>query len=334
MGILINDRRGAGLATGVIRAVLVFMTLFAAKMPAVAEPSEYPYRAVTTVGMITDIVREVAGDRAVVEGIIGEGVDPHLYKPTRSALVALTRADVVFYNGLMLEGNLSEVLEKMAKRGKPVFAVTESILGNEEYLLKENANKLDPHIWMDVSGWMEAVREVSKALQDFDPAHADGYEARAAEYLAELEELDDYAREAIQSIPEDQRILVTAHDAFGYMGQAYGLEVRGIQGLSTESEAGVRDIENLITFLIQNQIPAVFVETSVSDKNVRALIEGARAQGHDLVVGGLLFSDAMGPAGTYEGTYIGMIDHNVTTIASALGGEAPEGGMSGRLAAP
>ncbi len=298
-----------------------------------AEPQTYPYRAVATVGMITDIVREVAGDLATVEGIIGEGVDPHLYKPTRSALVALSRADIIFYNGLLLEGQLSDVLEKMATRGKPVYAVAEAILEREDYVLTTEEDYLDPHVWMDVSGWMVAVREVAAALSTFDPANAEVYETRAADYLAELAELDQYAKRVIGSIPGDRRMLVTAHDAFNYMGRAYGLEVRGIQGLSTESEAGVRDLENLVAFLVENEIPAVFVETSVSDKNVRALIEGARARGHELVIGGTLYSDAMGPAGTYEGTYIGMIDHNATTIAQALGGDVPEGGMNGRLEA-
>jgi len=176
-----------------------------------------------------------------------------------------------------------------------------------------------------------ATEVVADALINFDPANEEYYRVRAAEYLERLVELDEYAQEVIGTIPESQRILVTAHDAFNYMGRAYGLQVRGIQGVSTESEAGVRDIEDLVNFLVEEKIPAVFVESSVSDKNVRALVEGTRARGWNIIIGGELFSDAMGPTGTYEGTYIGMIDHNATIIAAALGGVVPEGGMHGKL---
>lgn len=289
------------------------------------------YTAVASVGMIADIVRNVAGDRATVVGIIGEGVDPHLYKPTRNDVVTLSEADIVFYNGLMLEGKMGDVLVRVARRGKPVYAVTEEILDHGDYVMTDESEHYDPHVWMDVQGWIRAVGVVATALSEFDPAGADTYAANKAAYKAEMERLDDYARQVISSIPADQRVLVTAHDAFSYLGRAYGIDVRGIQGLSTESEAGVQDIENLITFLVQREIPAVFVETSVADKNVRALVEGVQARGREIAIGGELFSDAMGPSGTYEGTYIGMVDHNVTTIANALGGEAPAGGMNGRL---
>ncbi|MDQ8193204.1 zinc ABC transporter substrate-binding protein [Coraliomargarita sp. SDUM461004] len=282
------------------------------------------YRVRCTVGMITDIVRNVAGDYAQVEGIIGEGVDPHLYKPTRGDVIALSQADVVFYNGLLLEGKMTDVLVRVASTGKPVKAVTEAILDDTDYLLnrEDGSEHTDPHVWMDVGGWMRAVPVVAETLAAFDPEHADEYRANAATYVEQLKALDAYAKTAIASIPEGQRVLVTAHDAFQYLGRAYGIEVRGIQGVSTESEAGVRDLEDLVDFIVERQIPAVFVETSVADKNVRALVEGARARRHDVVIGGSLFSDAMGPAGSYEGSYIGMIDHNVTTITNALGGSA------------
>jgi len=290
-----------------------------------------PYKAAATVGMIADIVREVAGDHAAVEGIIGEGVDPHLYKPTRQDVVTLSQADIVFYNGLMLEGKMGDVLVRVARKGKPVYAVTEEILDQGDYVLTDASQHYDPHVWMDVQGWIRAVDVVAKGLSEFDPENKDFYLANAEVYREKLEQLDNYARTVIASIPENQRVLVTAHDAFNYLGRAYGLDVRGIQGLSTESEAGVRDIEKLIDFLVERNIPAVFVETSVADKNVRALVEGAKARGHSVKIGGALFSDAMGAPQTYEGTYIGMIDHNVTTIVRALGGKAPEGGMQGRL---
>lgn len=294
-------------------------------------PSQYPYRVTTTVGMITDIVREVAGDKATVEGIIGEGIDPHLYKANSSDVKALQSAEVIFYNGLMLEGKMADVLVRVARSGKPVLAVTETILEQEDYVISDEEDHYDPHVWMDVRGWMKAVEVVAASLAGFDPANADHYQANATAYLAQLENLDDYARQCFATIPEDQRMLITAHDAFGYLARAYGLEVRGIQGLSTESEAGVRDIEQLIDLLVERKIPAVFVETSVSDKNVKALVEGTRALGHEVRISGKLFSDAMGPTGSYEGTYLGMLDHNITTITRALGGEAPQQGLQGKL---
>lgn len=288
-------------------------------------------KAVATVGMIADIVREVAGDRAHVEGIIGEGVDPHLYKPTRQDVVTLSKADIVFYNGLMLEGKMGDVLIRVARKGKPVYAVTEEILDQGDYVITDEEEHYDPHVWMDVKGWIRAVKVVETALSEFDADGAKIYAANATAYIELLEKLDAYASTVMGSIPESQRVLVTAHDAFGYLGRAYGLEVKGIQGLSTESEAGVKDIEELIDTLVKDKIPAVFVETSVADKNVKALVEGAKAKGHELVIGGELFSDAMGAPNTYEGTYVGMIDHNVTTIAKALGGTVDKGGMQNKL---
>ncbi len=294
---------------------------------------EEPYTIVCTIGMITDIVRNVAGDHAQVRGIIGEGVDPHLYKPTRGDVVALSKADVVFYNGLLLEGRMTDVLVQVASTGKSVKAVTEAVLEDADYLLEkdDSSGHMDPHVWMDVQGWIQAVTVVAETLSAFDPKYEKEYLANAEQYIEKLEVLDTYAKKSIASIPESQRVLITAHDAFNYLGRATGLTVRGIQGLSTESEAGVRDLEELIDFIVEQKIPAVFVETSVTDKNVRALVEGATARGHAVKIGGSLFSDAMGRPGTYEGTYIGMIDHNVTVITRALGGIADESGMQGKL---
>lgn len=300
--------------------------------PEATGPSEDgPYRISATVGMIADVVKQVAGDKATVEGIIGEGVDPHLYKPTSKDVKQLQAADVIFYNGLMLEGKMGDVLVRMARTGKPVYAVTDEILDQEGYIITDESEHYDPHVWMDVSGWIRAVDVVAKALSEYDPENKDFYTANAFSYTGELDALHSYAENRIETIPAEQRVLVTAHDAFNYMARAYGLEVRGIQGLSTESEAGVKDIEDLVTFLVERKIPAVFVESSVSDKNVKALIEGAAARGHRVLIGGELYSDAMGPAGTYRGTYIGMIDHNVTTITRALGGDAPPTGLNGKL---
>jgi len=291
----------------------------------------YPYKASATVGMITDIVRNVAGDKAEVQGIVGEGVDPHVYKPTRADAVLLNESDIVFYNGLMLEGKMGDVLIRVARKGKPVHAVTEVILEKGDYVMTDEEEHYDPHVWMDVQGWIKATDVVTAALVEFDPSNADYYQSNSEGYKKELVKLDAYAKQVIATIPEKQRVLVTAHDAFNYLGRAYGLKVMGIQGISTESEAGVRRIEELVSYLSDNGIPAVFVESSVSDKNVKALVEGAKAKNHNVRIGGELFSDAMGTSGSYEGTYIGMIDHNVTTIARALGGEAPEKGLNGKL---
>ena len=326
-------------------AIGLFLSVFTSLVTSCGGPNEEspensagkslkkPYTIVCTIGMITDIVRNVAGDLATVEGIIGEGVDPHLYKPTRSDVVKLSSADVVFYNGLLLEGKMTDVLVRVASSGKTVKAVTEAVLEDSNYLLEkdDDSGHTDPHVWMDVQGWIKAVKVVATTLSVFDPENSTTYFSNADEYITTLQALDAYAIESIASIPESQRVLVTAHDAFNYLGRATNLTVRGIQGISTESEAGVRDLEELINFIVEKKIPAIFVETSVSDKNVRALVEGAIARGHPLRIGGTLFSDAMGQPGTYEGTYIGMIDHNVTTITRALGGSATEGGMQGKL---
>lgn len=290
-----------------------------------------PMRVVCTTGMVGDIVREVGGERVSVECLMGQGVDPHMYKPTRDDAQKLMKADVIFYSGLMLEGRMADVFSKIARGGKPVYAVTEKL--KETDLLEPEGfeGHWDPHVWMDVKAWMKAVDVVAEALAEQDAEGSAYYRENAQRYRGELEKLDDYVRTVIASIPEPQRVLVTAHDAFNYFSRAYGIGVRGVQGISTDSEAGVRDINALVDFLVNRKIRAIFVESSVSDKNMKALIEGARARGHEVVIGAELFSDAMGAPGTYEGTYIGMIDHNATRIAQALGGQAPERGMQGKL---
>lgn len=296
-----------------------------------ADASE-PYPIVTTVAMINDVVEHVAGERAGVHGLMGSGVDPHLYKPTRSDIRRLMGADVIFYNGLLLEGKMADSLIRAATSGKKVYAVTE-LLAEEDLLEPEEFEGLyDPHVWMDPQAWAGTVDVIREKLMAYDPAGQASYEANAEAYHARLDELDAYAERVLMSVPESQRVLVTAHDAFNYFGRRFGYEVVAIQGLSTESEAGVRDIEALVDLLVERNIGAVFVESTVSQRNIRALIAGAKARGHSVVVGGELFSDAMGEEGTYEGTYIGMIDHNVTTIARALGGQAPRRGMNGKLA--
>ena len=296
----------------------------------VSAPTER-YTIVATVGMVADVARHVAGDRASVVGLMGSGVDPHLYKPTRSDVKRMMDADVIFYNGLLLEGKMTDSLIRAATSGKRVHAVTELL--SEEFLLEpeEFEGHYDPHVWMDPAAWARTIAVVRDALIEFDPEGEADYRANAQGYADEVEALDAYAVRVLTSVPESQRVLVTAHDAFNYFGRRFGYQVVGIQGISTESEAGVRDIESLVDLLVERNIRAVFVESTVSERNINALIAGAGARGHEVAIGGELFSDAMGDDGTYEGTYIGMIDHNATTIARALGGEAPERGMHGRL---
>lgn len=315
-------------------AAAAALTLICTAVAACSKSDQKKFTIVTTVGMVTDITRTVAGDRAEVVGLLGEGVDPHLYKPTRSDIQKLMNADVILYSGLLLEGKMTDSLIRAATAGKKVYAVTELL--DEKFLLEPEDFKghQDPHVWMDPIAWSKAVEVVRDKLSEYDPPGKDSYYANAAAYLKQLEELDAYAKKVLSSVPEKQRVLVTAHDAFNYFGRRFGFEVVGIQGISTESEAGLKDIERIVKLLVDRKVGAVFVESTVSDRNIKALLAGAKAQGHEVKIGGQLFSDAMGAPGTYEGTYIGMIDHNVTIIARALGGEVPERGMQGKLAPP
>jgi len=294
-------------------------------------PASYPYDITCTVGMVTDITRHVAGDKATVKGIMGEGVDPHTYTPGASDVQMIRNADVVFFNGLMLEGKMQNMLVRTARQGKAVYGVTEII--EDQYIMTEADGLYDPHVWMDVQGWIRAVDAAAGSLSEYDKENAAYYRNQAETYQKKLKLLDAYVKHAIGSIPKKQRVMVTAHDAFNYFGRAYNIEVKGIQGLSTQSEASVRRINALRDMLVERDIHAVFVETSVAEKNVKALIEGAQAKGHEVKIGGSLYSDAMGQPGTYEGTYIGMIDHNATTIARALDGEVPSNGFLGWLKA-
>jgi manganese/zinc/iron transport system substrate-binding protein len=281
--------------------------------------------------MIGDVVKEIGGDRIRAETLMGAGVDPHLYKATREDVARMLRADVIFYNGLVLEGKMTDAIIRVARSGRPVYAVTE-LLPEDQLIEPEGADGLyDPHVWMDPRAWSRAAELIADRLVTHDRANAQVFRRNLGALQAKIRELDAYAERVMATIPERQRVLVTAHDAFNYFARRYNIQVLGIQGLSTESEAGVRRIQELVSVLVTRQIPAVFVETSVSDRNVQALIEGARARGGQVGIGGALFSDAMGEPGTYEGTYIGMIDHNVTTIVRALGGQAPERGFQDRL---
>lgn len=282
-------------------------------------PTAARLHVVATTAMIADAARNIGGERVEVVALMGEGVDPHLYKATPADLRELEKADVVLYNGLHLEGRLGDVLEQFGKR-KPVVGIGEKI---DPALLRrpsEFQGHPDPHIWFDVSLWSTACASARDALIARDPAGKADYESAAKGYLLQLDELHRWCKEELSHIPAERRLLVTAHDAFGYFGRAYGLEVRGIQGISTDSEASIRDINALVDTLVERKVPAVFVESSVPRKTIDALVEGCRSRGHEIRVGGQLYSDAMGAAGTPEGTYIGMVRANVRTIAHALGG--------------
>jgi manganese/zinc/iron transport system substrate-binding protein len=273
-------------------------------------------RVVTTVGMIADAVEHVGGDRVEVEGLMGPGIDPHLYKASEGDVRRLERADVIFYGGLHLEAKMADVLERIGER-RLTRAVTDGIPRSR--LLSVGAGQHDPHVWFDVELWKGAVREIRDTLSAADPAHADGYRARAAAYLTELDALDAEVRRKSATVPPRARVIVTAHDAFGYFGRAYGFEVVGLQGISTASEAGAKDVQRLADLIAARRIPAIFVESSVSPRTIEAVEEAVRARGFDVEIGGSLFSDAMGSAGTPEGTYVGMVRHNADTITSALG---------------
>jgi manganese/zinc/iron transport system substrate-binding protein len=272
---------------------------------------------VTTTGMIKDAVQHVAGSRAEVISLMGAGVDPHLYKATQGDVEKLTNADIVFYNGLHLEGKMGEVLEKLSHM-KPVVAVSSEIPEKDLRTVPGFQGAHDPHIWFDVKLWENSVRAVEKTMSKEDPANASEYQSNASKYIARLDSLHEAVKAKVAEVPEQQRVLITAHDAFGYFGDAYKIQVRGLQGISTVAEFGVRDVTDLVNFIIERRIKAIFVETSVSQKSIEAVVEGCQQKGWNVKIGGSLYSDAMGNAGTPEGNYIGMVNANVKTIVDAL----------------
>jgi manganese/zinc/iron transport system substrate-binding protein len=270
---------------------------------------------VCTTGMVADQVRNIGGKHVEITTLMGAGVDPHLYQASPADITALQRAGIIFYSGLHLEGKLTQLLEQMREQ-KPAVAVAEVIA--EGNIRRDEHGAADPHIWFDVGLWSAASGAVEDALSKFDPPNAADYHAGAEEYQLKLAELDAEVAGELKTIPAESRVLVTAHDAFHYFGDAYGVEVRAIQGISTDSEAGVKQVKELVDFLVERKVKAVFVETSVAEENIKSLVEGCQARGHDVKIGGTLFSDAMGEAGTPEGTYEGMVRANVKTIVNAL----------------
>lgn len=275
---------------------------------------------VTTTGQVGDLAQHVGGDHVTVTSLMGPGVDPHLYKASAGDVERLRKADLILFNGVHLESKMGDVLERLGAT-KPTRAVANAIPESELLSPEGAAGTHDPHVWFDVRLWQFALGAVLDELVELDPAHAEDYQANAMAYSRELEKLDAHVRAQVATVPEDKRVLITAHDAFAYFGHAYNLEVRGLQGISTATEAGTADVQDLAAFIAERRIPALFVESSVSPRAIEAVMEAVKSRGFEVTIGGEIFSDAMGDAGTPEGTYIGMVRHNIDTIAAALRGE-------------
>jgi manganese/zinc/iron transport system substrate-binding protein len=297
-------------------AILIVLALVGCA-PDPADEADGRLRVVATTGMIADAAREIGGEHVVVTGLMGPGVDPHLYKASEGDVRRLFRAEVIFFHGLHLEARMADVLEHMGDRVRTV-AVTSGVDPSLLMDSPEYPGMYDPHIWFDVRLWMEAVRAVRDGLVEAAPEHAEDFGTRTELYLAELEALDAYVRAQAERIPADERVMITAHDAFGYFGRAYGFEVRGLQGLSTTTEAGTADVQALASFIVERRIPAIFVESSIPTRTIEAVQAAARARRHDVRIGGELYSDALGDPDTPAGRYPGMVRHNIDTIVGAL----------------
>lgn len=300
--------------------ILILLLVACGDGAAAEQTDDGRLNVVTTIGQVADTVAIVGGDHVRVSSLMGPGTDPHLYTAGARDVEKLRAADLVFYNGLFLEAQMEDILEQMAER-QTVVAVSAGIDQSELLPSANYADEFDPHIWFDVTLWMQTVEQVRDALKAADPAHAADYDANAAAYLVELEALHAYVQARAAEVPAEQRVLVTAHDAFNYFGRAYGFEVLGLQGISTASEAGTADVQNLAAFIADRRIPAIFVESSVPVRNIEAVQAAVRNRGFDVAIGGRLFSDAMGDAGTPEGTYVGMVRYNIDTIVAALNGD-------------
>jgi len=273
---------------------------------------------VCTTTMITDLVENIGGENLNIQGLMGSGVDPHLYKASEGDVSKLVNADIIFYNGLHLEGKLVEVFEKMGSSAKTPIALGEELDKNTLIGSDYFASNYDPHVWFDIEYFKQFAKKVEEVLSEKDAENTASYQKNLITYLSELDVLQKQVESIIENLPEDKRILVTAHDAFNYFGKAYGFEVMGLQGLSTATEAGVQDVRNISAFIIENDIKAIFVESSVPKRTIEALKQAVKSKGHDVDIGGTLYSDALGSADSIEGTYIGMFEYNVRTIVEAL----------------
>ena len=275
-------------------------------------------KVVATTTMLADLVSIIGADRVSVEGLMGPGVDPHLYQASAGDVTRLQEADVVVYNGLHLEGKMGDIFNALGERNGAVICIEDGLDSTKLLEWEEEESVHDPHIWFDVSLWMEAAKHLTSNLKEIDADNADAYETNLNAYLKELEELDAYIKDRIAEVPEESRVLITAHDAFSYFGQAYNFEVRGLQGISTEAEAGTADVSDLASFIAENQIKAIFVESSVPTKTIEALQAAVQAQGFDVEIGGELYSDSLGGEGSGAQTYILTFKANIDTIVDAL----------------
>lgn len=304
-----------------LRSIFMLVAMVASIAPA-APPTSEPLRVVATTGMIADTARAIGGPSIVVSALMGEGVDPHLYKASPGDVRLMSSAGLLLWNGLHLEGRLGEAITRLGTR-VPVVCVTESMPKDRLLRPEGSGGEPDPHVWFDLALWGLACERIRDAIIERIPSQAEEVRERCARHMALLQAADAHVKAALASIPPERRVLVTAHDAFGYLGRAYGLEVHGIQGLSTDSEASLRELNALVDMIVGRKVPAVFIESSVPRKAVEALVEGCRARGHAVAVGGELLSDAMGPAGTEQGTHVGMVVFDAESIARALGGTVP-----------
>lgn len=285
-----------------------------------ADFSDRKIRIVATTSIIGDLVQVIGGERVSVASLMGPGVDPHLYKASEGDVRRMSDADVIFYNGLHLEGKMTDVFEQMHRRGKHTVPLAE--LAIPDSLLRESpdfAGNYDPHVWFSVPHWMMVAEHLTIFLAEVDSAGADYYRQNERQYREALQEVDDYITRRLTEVDPSRRVLITSHDAFGYFGTTYDFEVRGLQGLSTASEAGTSDVQELAEFVAQRQIPAIFLESSVPQRGIEAVREAVRARGFDVRIGGTLYGDALGPAGSGADTYVGMVRSNVETIVSGLG---------------
>ena len=283
-----------------------------------SKPDNGKLNVVCTTTMITDLVNNIGGDLINTQGLMGSGVDPHLYKASEGDVSKLSNADVIFYNGLHLEGKLVEIFEKMKQMDIYTIALADqldksTLIGSDYF-----ASNYDPHVWFNIGYFKQFAIKVTEVLSEINPENAASFKSNLDSYLTELTELEKTITDTISTLPEEKRILVTAHDAFNYFGKTYGFEVVGLQGLSTATEAGVQDVQKLAAFIIEKNIKAIFVESSVPKRTIEALKAAVNSKGHDVAIGGTLYSDALGDAGTEEGTYIGMFKYNVNTIVNAL----------------
>ncbi|EXG88032.1 ABC-type metal ion transport system, periplasmic component/surface adhesin [Clostridium sp. ASBs410] len=305
---------------GILGTILSFtLLLTGCSAPAVNEDSSKDkLNIVATTTMLADLVSSIGGERVTVNGLMGPGIDPHLYQASAGDVSLMQKADVVVYNGLHLEGKMGEIFENLSNRGSEVICI-EKGLDESRLLAWEDDNSIhDPHIWFDVSLWKDAAKTVAKGLTDADPDGKADYEANLDAYLKELDETDTYIRGRADELPEKYRVLVTAHDAFQYFGKAYGFEVRGLQGISTDAEAGTADVSDLANYIVERQIKAIFVESSVPPKTIEALQAAVKAKGFDVSIGGELYSDSLGDAQSGAGTYILTVKANIDTIVNAL----------------